>query len=159
MKEEVAKVSLYSNALMICTSIHHVYGAVVYNTPWRLHILMVSIPVIIFTVIVNNLLMKREYPWKNVLLWFYWSIILIFSCVLIGGYEGVYNHGLKNIFFFSGVDKILLDKLFPPPAYVMPNDLLFEVTGVLQGVIFVPLFVKMLRMLMKLKMRPMAMGH
>ena len=151
MKEEVAKVSRYSNALMIVTSIHHVYGAVVYDTPWRLHILMVSIPVIIFTVAGSNFLIKREVPGKNLLLLLYWSIILIFSVILIGGYEGVYNHALKNVFFFSGASEPVLDKMFPSSMYVMPNNFLFELTGVMQAVILVPLLVQMARMLKELK--------
>jgi hypothetical protein len=151
MKEEVARVSLYSNTMMIVTSVHHAYGAVVYDTPWRLHILMMSIPVIIFTVVVNQFLMKREYRWKKLSLWFFGAIILIFSCLSIGGFEGVYNHALKDILFFSGTDKTLLDKLFPPPAYVMPNDFLFEATGVMQAAIFVPLGIKLLELLWKLK--------
>ena len=151
MKEEVAKVSLYSNALMIVTSIHHVYGAVVYHTPWRLHILMVSIPVIIFTLAGSKFLIKREIPGKNLLLWFYWSIILIFSIMLIGGYEGVYNHALKNVFFFLGASEAIFDKMFPPSMYVMPNNFLFELTGVMQAVIFVPLLIQMARLSKKLK--------
>ena len=151
MKEEVAKVSLYSNTLMIVTSIHHVYGAVVYHTPWRLHILMVSIPVIIFTLAGSKFLIKREFPGKNLLLWFYWSIILIFSIMLIGGYEGVYNHAVKNVFFFLGASEAIFDKMFPPSMYVMPNNFLFELTGVMQAVIFVPLLIQMARLSKKLK--------
>jgi hypothetical protein len=151
MKEEVAKSSLYSNALMIITSIHHVYGAVVYHTPWRLHILMVSIPVIIFTLVGSHFLTKREFLGKNLLLVLYWSIILIFSIILIGGYEGVYNHALKNVFFFSGASETILDKMFPPSMYVMPNNFLFELTGVMQAAIFVPLLIQMARLSKKLK--------
>jgi hypothetical protein len=151
MKEEVAKVSLYSNALMTVTSIHHVYGAVIYNTPWRLHILMVSIPVIIFTLVANNFLIWRKFPGKNLLLLPYWSVILIFSIILIGGYEGVYNHALKNVFFFSGASETILNKMFPPSMYVMPNNFLFELTGVMQAVIFVPLLIQMARLSKKLK--------
>ena len=151
MKEEVSKVSLYSNALMVVTSVHHVYGAVIYNTPWRLHILMVSIPVIIFTLVTSYFLTKREFPGKNLLLWFYWSIILIFSIIFIGGFEGVYNHALKNVFFFLGASDTILDKMFPPSMYVMPNNFLFELTGVMQAVIFVPLLLQMARLSKKLK--------
>ena len=158
MKEEVAKVSLYSNALMTVTSIHHVYGAVVYHTPWRLHILMVSIPVIIFTLVVSNFLIRREFPGKHLLLLFYWFITLIFSIILIGGYEGVYNHALKNVFFFLGASESILARMFPPSMYVMPNNFLFELTGVMQAVIFVPLLLQMARLSKKLKGTILAMG-
>jgi len=81
----------------------------------------------------------------------YWSIILIFSIILIGGYEGVYNHALKNVFFFSGASETILDKMFPPSMYVMPNNFLFELTGVMQAAIFVPLLIQMARLSKKLK--------
>jgi hypothetical protein len=103
-----------------------------------------------FTAVVNNFLMKRGFAWKTLLLWFYWSIILIFSVILIGGYEGVYNHALKNVFFFSGASETTLDKMFPLSMYVMPNNFLFELTGVIQAAIFVPLIVHMASLSKKL---------
>ena len=56
MKEEVARVNTFSNALMIVTSIHHIYGAIVYDTPWRLHVLFVSIPVIFLSIMTRWML-------------------------------------------------------------------------------------------------------
>ena len=152
LKEEVAKINLYSNAMMIATSIHHIYGAVIYHTPWRLHVLIVSMPMIIVSIIASRLLIWRNLSWKTSLLWSYRSIVLIFSVILIGGFEGVYNHLLKNIFFFSGVNKPTLIQMFPPPTYVMPNDVLFEITGVLQAFIFVPLLLIFLRFLKRKRM-------
>ena len=51
---------------------------------------------------------------------------------LIGFFEGGYNHGVKNVLYFGGLPRATLDQLFPPPRYEMPNDLWFEVTGILQ---------------------------
>ncbi len=132
---EVSRISFYSIAMMTVTSVHHIYGALIYNTPWRLHILIASFPMIICCVIWNKLAVKEKF---NFLVWFLSALIFIFSICLIGGYEGIYNHLLKNILFFSGVNDSILLKLFPPPTYVMPNDFIFEVTGLLQAVIFFP---------------------
>jgi hypothetical protein len=149
MKEEVVKVNFYSNVLMILTSIHHIYGAVHYDTPWRLHVLLLSIPMIIFSVITSRFLVQENVNWKKLLAGFYAAIILIFSIILIGGYEGVYNHALKNVLFFSGMSEANLNEMFPPPKYVMPNDFLFESTGVAQATIWVPLLLAFLRLLRK----------
>lgn len=149
MKAEVVKVNLYSNVLMILTSIHHIYGAVHYATPWRLHVLLLSIPMIIFSVITTRFLVQENVNWKKLLTWFYATIILIFSIILIGGYEGVYNHALKNVLFFSGTGEATLNEMFPPPKYVMPNDFLVEFTGVAQAIIWVPLLLAFLRLLRK----------
>jgi hypothetical protein len=84
MKEEAAKVNRYSNALMIVTSIHHIYDAIIYNTPWRLHVLIISIPVILFSVITKWALTWKEFKREKLLLWIYRLVILIFSIILIG---------------------------------------------------------------------------
>jgi hypothetical protein len=134
-RTEVSRVSFYSIAMMTVTSVHHIYGALIYNTPWRLQILIASFPMIIFCVIWNRLAVKEK---SNFLVWFLSAMIFIFSICLVGGYEGIYNHLLKNILFFAGLNDSMLLKLFPPPTYVMPNDFIFELTGCLQALIFFP---------------------
>jgi hypothetical protein len=134
----VSKVSLYSNLLMILTSLHHVYGAIIYNTPWRNHVLLVSIPVMVITVLLKNYLSKNQFTAKSFRFWLLWIIILIPSLALIGMFEGVYNHIIKNIMFFGGASGALLMQLFPPPKYEMPDDFIFELTGILQGILVVP---------------------
>jgi hypothetical protein len=123
---------------MIVTSIHHVYGAWIYNTPWRRHVLFVSVPVIIITVLLNRRLSKKEYSRSSFLFWLYWLITFI-AFIGIGLFEGIYNHLLKDILFYAGVDHAILLQMFPPPAYEMPNEFFFEFTGVLQAFIFIPL--------------------
>lgn len=149
MKEEVAKVNFYSNVLMAITSIHHIYGAFIYKTPWRLHVLVISVPLIIFSVVITRWLTQSGLNkfWQ----WIFWLVILIFSVALIGAYEGVYNHTFKNLVFFAGLSEDIQHRLFPPPTYVMPDNLLFEVTGIMQAVIFIPLsraFIKLSRKMM-----------
>ena len=143
MKEEVAKMNLYSNALMVLTTIHHIYGAIIYDTPWRLHVLLLSIPVIIVTLILSWFL-KADRKWNRLLYAANVLIVLIFSVILIGSYEGVYNHVFKNIAYFSGTSKSVLDQLFDPSKYVLPNDFVFEFTGIMQGIVFVPLTMRFL---------------
>ena len=61
--------------------------------------------------------------------------------VLLGGvvfqtgftsFECVYSHILKNVLYFGGASKQVLERLFPAPAYHLPDNLLFELTGIAQ---------------------------
>src|SRR3546814_15643418 len=65
---------------------------------------------------------KKTHLKTSFLFWLNWGIILVPSIALIGVYEGIYNHLLKNILFFSGADRSLIASLFPAPKYEMPND-------------------------------------
>jgi hypothetical protein len=141
LQEEQRKVILHSNLLMSLTSIHHIYGAIIYNTPWRMHVLLLSIPVIIATFFLGRLLSQDTYHFKTYLFWIYWVIILLASILTIGVFEGLYNHLLKNILFFGGLPENRLNKLFPANMYEMPNDLFFEISGMIQGIVAVPLII------------------
>ena len=133
-KNELRKVSLYSNMLMGLTSIHHLYGAFIYKTPWRAHVLFISVPVIMITIILTRFIQSAGNGMQKFLLWLYWAIILCAPVLLIGVFEGLYNHVLKNSLFFSGLSEAWMHKIFPPGMYEMPNNIFFEVTGAMQGV-------------------------
>lgn len=78
--------------------------------------------------------------------WLFILLTLLPSMCMIGIVEGLYNHALKNILFFGGASTATLQRLFPAPTYEMPNDLLFEVTGVLQGFFVIPMIVQFARL-------------
>lgn len=137
---------------MVLTSVHHVYGALMYNTPYRLHVLFFSIPVLLITIILGKMLDKLQARRFLYVFRIYAAIIFIFSVLLIGLYEGVYNHIAKNLAFFSGMCKQALDTFFPPGIYVMPNDLIFEFTGVAQGVVGVWLAMQFVMLLKRWKL-------
>ncbi|AYB32476.1 hypothetical protein [Chryseolinea soli] len=147
MKQEVTTVSRLSVALMVLTSIHHAYGAIIYNTPWRLHILMISVPVIIFTGVFYYRVLKKGIRTRSVFFGVYLVLTLVASVALIGLFEGVYNHLLKNALFYTGASHQILIALFPPPTYEMPNDFWFEFTGVLQGIVAIPLTLSFVRLI------------
>lgn len=105
---QVSKIAWYSVALMALTSIHHAYGAVIYQTLWRLHVLMISVPVIVLTLIFNKILQKQNSSMRSFAFWLFILITLVPSIGMIGVFEGVYNHVLKNILFFDGANEITL---------------------------------------------------
>jgi hypothetical protein len=68
-------------------------------------------------------------------MWLFWLYAIVAGGgfgVLVGGFEGFYNHLLKNIFYFAGAGKNTLQLMFPSPTYEMPNNFLFEATGIMQ---------------------------
>ena len=122
------RVSLSILLVYLTTSIHHVYGAWLYNTPWRNHIayqgftwLMISYFILLFTL-----------KWYRS--WIKWLFVLFagfFFVGAIGLYEGFYNHILKNVCYYLSMREEVLLRMYPPPKYELPNDLLFEVSGIL----------------------------
>ena len=113
-------------------SFHHWYGAVVYDTMWRAG---VSTWILAIVVITCSIL---YFYWKfidsiigKLALWLFLSVAVFFQTGFIL-FEAVYSHVLKNILYFGGVSQPTLQKLFPPPAYHLPDNLFFEFTGVLQ---------------------------
>lgn len=145
--------SKYSNWLMITTSLHHVYGAYIYNTPERLHVLAVSIPVIIITYFFDRYFRKKTVPYKKVPTLLYAIVIFVPSLLLIGLLEGIYNHVLKNILFFSNVPEDTIKKTFysfyEPELVEMPNDAIFELTGIFQGILAIALAIQFVRFVSK----------
>lgn len=122
-----------SLATLGLTAVHHVYGAFRYHTPWRHHAAAVALVVGTALVLAASAHQRRPGTKRGRLAaWILAVLSLIFVVLGFGLFEGLYNHLVKDLLFFSGASRALLLRLFPPPAYEMPNDVLFEVTGVLQ---------------------------
>ncbi len=132
----------YSNALMLLTSIHHLYGAYLYDTPWRLHVLAFSIPVIVL-----NWYTIKRFQGNKIVFYVFLLTNFTISISLIGMVEGGYNHLVKNVLFYIGTSPDVMTRLFPPPTYVMPNDFIFEFTGILQALILIPLLYYFVRLI------------
>jgi hypothetical protein len=127
------RVALHALAVLLITSIHHVYGAIVYHTPWRYHAVHVSVATALVMLGALALVRARAGTMLARVAW--WTFVLVTAAVpilMIGGFEGVYNHLVKNVVYFGGAPTEWLTRLFPPPKYEMPNNLFFEVTGILQ---------------------------
>ena len=121
----------------LVSSVHHWYGAIAYNTPWRVGVVYWIVG---FVLIVYSLL---HVYWKNIdnivgqiTIWIFLFGAVIFQAGFIL-FECVYSHVLKNIFYFGGISQSILEHLYPAPAYHLPNNLFFEFTGLLQLIGFV----------------------
>ncbi len=129
-------------AQIALTSIHHVYGGLVYNSAMRMSISMVA---------GLELLIVLGF------LFIYWrtrsgAALTLFSVVaaLVGIVQGLfhtlYGHIYKDMLFLVGVSADDVRKFFlpvmPNDFIYPPNDLFFELTGVLElvTIYFIALF-------------------
>jgi hypothetical protein len=121
--------------VLLITSIHHAYGAYVYDTPWRYHAVFVA--GVTAPLIVGALAVLRSRP-SGLLRTLAYGVFVLgslgVSVLMFGLFEGLYNHVVKNVLYFGGASTGLMLRLFPPPSYELPNDVFFEITGILQVV-------------------------
>jgi hypothetical protein len=135
-QETLSRVTRYALAVLLLTSVHHAYGAYVYHTPWRLHAVFLS--AFAAAAIISGLVVIRrnaDEALREIAFWVFAALVLVIPTALIGLFEGAYNHALKNALYFAGATPTLMNRLFPAPTYELPNDVFFEVTGVMQAVL------------------------
>lgn len=131
-KSTLTRILLASVSVLILTIIHHVYGAVIYDTPFRLHIVYYALPLLLIHIFLHGLYKWNPFSrYGKIALWLFLIITLLVPVVTFGMIEGGYNHLLKNILYFAGVTQSTFDRLYSP-LYEMPNDFWFEFTGILQ---------------------------
>lgn len=127
------KIFLSSVSVMVLTLIHHAYGAIIYEAPFRLHVAFFAIPVILILLLAYRIYRNRSSSVSGkVAFWVFMVVTVLASIGMIGLYEGGYNHLAKNLLYFGGISQAMLDQLFPPPTYEVPDNFWFEATGILQ---------------------------
>lgn len=122
-------------AVLAATSVHHVYGAIRYDTPWRLHAPVIG--AVLALVLFGAFRLGqagRDGVGRPTARWLFVAVNGLFFVLLIGAYEGLYNHVLKVALHLAGTPVPWMRVLFPAPMYELPNDWFFEVTGMLQVV-------------------------
>ena len=121
----------------IVSSGHHWYGAIVYETPWRVEVSywILGIMLIIYS--------SLFFCWKfsdrkagKFALWVFFLGAVVFQTGFTL-FECVYSHVLKNMLYFAGASQSILEELYPLPTYHLPDNLFFEFTGLLQLLGFV----------------------
>jgi hypothetical protein len=131
----LSRVTWYALTVLLLTTVHHVYGAYVYHTPWRLHVAFVS--GVAAAAIIGSVLVLRRHAddvADHLAFWAFVGVTLVLPVAAIGLFEGAYNHVLKDALYLAGASTSLMIRLFPPPAYELPNNAFFEITGVMQVV-------------------------
>lgn len=127
--------TLYAYAALVTTSIHHAYGALRYDTPWRMHAAIVAIlGAAAITIAARVYDAQPESSRGRFAGWTSIVLVIVLVGVGLGVFEGGYNHVLKNAFFLAGASTTTMTRLFPPPTYELPNDAVFELTGIAQAI-------------------------
>lgn len=121
--------------VLVLTGIHHVYGAILYETPERYHAVFIAAAAL-FVMLAGRALVRRRNgsPADRIGRWTAWSVNAVVSVLLFGAVEGFYNHVVKVALYFGGLPEARMRVLFRSDLHEMPNDLIFEATGVLQAV-------------------------
>lgn len=129
----LSRAAVSAMAVLLLTIVHHGYGATIYDAAFRSHVVLVAIPL---GILIGSLLYAgKRYATSRAArscAWLAVALILLPLTVMLGLYEGGYNHLAKNVLFFAGGSPELMRTLYPGSLYEMPNDVAFEVTGVLQ---------------------------
>ena len=122
--------------VLLLTSVHHAYGAWIYDTPWRLHVVLFA-GLAAAALLASRLVFRRnpDAVSGRIAFWLFAAVVLGFPIAVIGLFEGGYNHLVKDILHFAGAAPAVMSRFFPPPTYELPNELFFEATGVLQLVL------------------------
>ncbi|CAL1517133.1 hypothetical protein [Chitinophaga sp. MM2321] len=145
-EKNLKKVTWLAVAMLLLTAVHHAYGAFIYHTPWRLHMVIIGIPAAVIVLLLHRMLVRNTRG-QRVVRWIYMLLVLLLPVLAIGLYEGVYNHLLKDCLYYGGISPATFDNMFPPPMYEKPNNFLFELTGVTQAFLFFPLAAGLARFL------------
>lgn len=128
----IKQVMLAFLAQMTLTSIHHVYGGIVYDSVLRL-----SMPIFaaIELLIVLGLLYWYRRTKSGVPLSSFIVVVVIVG-VVQGLFHAIYGHAYKDVLFLLGVKAENIRNFFlpvmPNDFIYPPNDVFFELTGLLE---------------------------
>ena len=125
------KTLLASAAILILTVFHHFYAAAIFDTPWRRHVAIIVMPVLLVMIVLYLL-----YQWRPMTLvgktshWLFMLVAVLVPIAWLGFYHGGYTHLFKLILVFVGVPQATFERLCP--VCEVPGDLVYEVTGVME---------------------------
>lgn len=135
LRPHESRAFLWGTGVLAVTTIHHVYGALLYGTPERYH--AVGIGAVAFLVMALALRTHRAWPGEaqgRIGFRVFWGTTAAVPVLLFGVAEGLYNHVLKVLLFLADLPEPSFRRLYPEPTFEIPNDFVFEATGVLHVV-------------------------
>jgi hypothetical protein len=106
---------------------HFAYGAHVYDDSSRFHVVTPTLVALLL-----SLSLAGVYAWRpsRVARWALTLVVAIPFVGLLGLYHGGFNHAAKLLACAAGTSPERLEEIFDSPDFAVPNDVLFEVTGV-----------------------------
>lgn len=113
----------------VITAMHHLHGAHIYDDPSLLHVALVAIGYLTAAAVLTGIFLWRPYRTALALLGL---VVFIIYVGVFGLFGGGYEHLLKDLLFLGGASEPTLVRLFGwTHDFVLPNDVVFESTGVL----------------------------
>jgi hypothetical protein len=125
------KTLLASASILILTVFHHFYAAAIFDSPWRRHVAVIVMPVLLVMIVLYVL-----YQWRPLAmvgktsLWLFMLVALLVPIAWLGFFHGGYTHLVKLILVFGGVSQATFGRLCP--VCELPGDVIYEVTGVME---------------------------
>jgi hypothetical protein len=120
-------------ATLVLTSVHHLYGARRFDTPWRAHIAHIAIWAGVILGLSWLVALRWPHERSGRVAMIVFVVLTMLICVVwLCLYEGGYNHGLKNLAAVAHLPASVVERLFPRSLYEPPGDWVFELSGVLQ---------------------------
>jgi putative ABC transport system permease protein len=107
---------------------HFVYSARLYEEPERLHVVGPALAVLAVTGALTALFVRRP---GRILSAALSAVTGVMYVGVFGLFHGGYSHLLKNVAFFAGAPDETLEWLFMSPDYARPDDVAFEISGIL----------------------------
>ena len=120
-------------ATLILTSVHHLYGARRFDTPWRAHVAHIALWAAVIIGLCWLVALRHPDEQRGRVAMIMFVVLAMAICAMwLGLYEGGYNHALKNLAVAVHLPASVFERLFPPAIYEPPGDWIFELSGVLQ---------------------------
>jgi hypothetical protein len=107
---------------------HFLYAARLYDDPYRAHPVE---PVAIAVVVVILLAVVFWRTGSAAALWLLSAAVAIPFVGMFGGYHGGFLHVAKLVMFAAGTSPESLEAIIDSPDFAVPDDLVFETSGVL----------------------------
>src|SRR5512142_740578 len=106
---------------------HFLYGVHHYQDPGRLHVVVPAVVSMILAAALTLLLLR----WPGRLLSIVLAAVVAVPFVgMFGFFHGAWGHLLKCALYFHGASTETLEDLFMSPDFTVPDDVLFELTGI-----------------------------
>lgn len=127
------------------TVAHFLYGAHIYDDPSRDHVVVPAFVSLGLVAAPGMLFVWRP---SALTLWPFVAVVALPFVGMFGLYHGGFGHVCKLALFATGTTPERLEEIFNSPDFAVPNDALFEATGVstlLVGLLVAYLLVRLLR--------------
>jgi len=106
---------------------HFGYGAHIYDDPSRLHVVLPAAGALLLAGALGGL-----YAWRPsaLTLWPLVAEVSVVFLVVFGAYHGGFHHAAKDVLYLAGMGRERLAAIFESPDFAVPDDAIFELSGV-----------------------------